>query len=396
MPKDLHNRTSFAKALIDSGHAEEAEREMRSVLSGNPSYAEARHFLGMALFKQGKLRASIREFQKVLELRPDFDGSRAGLGRSCVYLLDFERSIGVFEEAVRMCPKLARSYLYLAQIHYLQGDLEKGWGYAQRYFALDPEGSSADCLLGFDHGFRGRHTAAIRCYEKMVATEDSFSGRLNLAGFLVTVGRYREASRHLKKAKDLACDCPWNRSSRAIDESLAHVERLATIARQVDEIIQGELVPSDQAESLDFAFVCLTRGHQAEAFTFFPWTDGVPQPIPETMSDETLRSLTQFAMRAASIKQGQTEEDRFEWRRRALNSFTLELDRKESGLARMDLKELYELRSDLLEWKRDFDFIPVRRQKDLARLPAGERQAWAAVWQRADDLIRCSLKREYQ
>ncbi len=396
LPKDLLVRTRYAKALIESGHAEEAEREMRSVLSGNPSHANARHFLGMALFKQGKLRASIREFLKVLELRPDFNGSRAGLGRSYAYLLDFERSIGAFEEAVRWNPKVAQSYLYLAQIHYLQGDLEKGWGYAQRYFALDPEGSSADCLLGFDHGFRGRHTAAIRCYEKLVATEDSFSGRFNLAATLVTVGRYREASRHLKKAKDLACDSPWNRNSRVLDEILAHVERLATIARRVDEIIQGELLPSDQAESLDFAFVCLTRGHQAEAFTFFPWPDGVPQPIPETMSDETLRWLTEFAMRAASIEQGQTEEDRSEWRRRALSSFTLELDRKESGLARMDLEELYELRLELQEWKRDFYFIPVRRQKDLARLPAGERQAWAAVWQRADDLIRRSLEREYQ
>jgi Flp pilus assembly protein TadD len=131
-----------------AGRRADAIAAFQEVVLLDPRNPDARHDLGVALFREGRLTEAMDSFRRAVELRPSFDKSL----RPLAYVLEH---LGMDREASLAYRRLSRGAgdalerrLLLAQALVLEGELEEAEKELRRVIAAAPGNAAARSLLG--------------------------------------------------------------------------------------------------------------------------------------------------------------------------------------------------------------------------------------------------------
>jgi len=114
-PKMTQNQLSLAACLIGMKKYEPAKQTLHTILDSNPKFPRSHYHLGLLYEEQGRLQDACREYQKEIAMYGDSYMSRFNLGRLLLRLGDRAGYMEQMREVVRIAPKNAAGYLFLAR-----------------------------------------------------------------------------------------------------------------------------------------------------------------------------------------------------------------------------------------------------------------------------------------
>jgi tetratricopeptide (TPR) repeat protein len=125
-------------------------------------------------------------------------------GVAFVTLLDYDRALTDFGEAIRLDPKLAKAFANRGAVHGAKQDFDKAIDDFTRAIALTPRSAHAFADRAGMYRLTGQHDAAIRDYSEAIRLDRSFAEAiLNRAITLAGTSRCAEAIPDFTRALEL-------------------------------------------------------------------------------------------------------------------------------------------------------------------------------------------------
>jgi choline-sulfatase len=114
-PKLTQNQLNLAACLIGLKKYDEAKQRLSTILEDNPKFPKAHYHMGILYEEQGSYSEAIREYEKEIEFYPTSFMARFNLGRLKLRSGDQEGYMEQMREVVKIAPKNAAGYLFLAR-----------------------------------------------------------------------------------------------------------------------------------------------------------------------------------------------------------------------------------------------------------------------------------------
>jgi tetratricopeptide (TPR) repeat protein len=228
---------SEAFALLKTGRAASAERQLRAMQAAGPADATRLHLLGAALLYQGKATEAIGILQRAIRSRPDFWQARTDLARA--YRADGRREEAREElrRVVAAAPMLESAWLAYGDVLV---ELEK---YPDALYAYecaqlaDPQirriKQAREALSADDH-----KTAETIFRDILRADPAHVAALCGLAAVSLTVSRARDAVRLLKHAQKQSAHLPLAR--RGLSQALLALGDLPQAESTVRDLLKME------------------------------------------------------------------------------------------------------------------------------------------------------------
>jgi serine/threonine-protein kinase len=334
-----------------------AEAEFRAAIRLQPHDAAVHYNLGRALHGQGKVSEAIVAHREAIRLQPDLAGAHTSLGGIlCDVKHDYTGAEAEFRSAIRLKPDDALAHTSLGIALRGQGKVSEAIAEYREAIRLRPDYAEAHCNLGLVLRSRGEYAAALDALR----------------------------TGHALGSKRPGWPCP---SAEWVREA----ERLAALADRLPAILRGDDRPADNAERLALAQICYDTKRPAAAVRF--WAEALAAD-PKLGDDRRAGHLYNAACAAALAGSGQGADDpkpddtaRARLRGQALDWLEAELAAWARVLDAGDPQARSVVAQDLRHWQADPDLAGVRDRDALAKLPADERRAWAALWKDVDALL---------
>jgi Flp pilus assembly protein TadD len=312
--------------------------------------------LGLALRDQGKPGAAADEFRAAIQLRPDDAEAHTGLGNALLRTGRFAAAEAEYRAAIRLRPDYAVAHYNLGNTLVASGDLPGAIAEFRAAIRLKPDYAEAHTNLGL----------ALR-----------------------QQGQYAESLAEFRTGHELGSKrAGWRHPSAAW---VAQAERLAARADRLPAILAGTAQPADDAERLAFARMASDTRRYAGAARL--WAEALDAD-PKLAADRRAQRPYNAACAAALAAAGRGEDDprpddaaRARLRSQALAWLQAELAAWSKVLDAGNSQARPFVRQTLRHWRADPDLAGVRDADALARLPAAERAAWAALWAGVDGLL---------
>lgn len=213
-PADYRWSYYLGYLLQKEGRLEESREHYRRALELRPEYLPAYSALADLLTKAEDWAAAEDLLERLLELDSDSVSARLGLSQLASARKEYDRAIGLLEEALRQAPEDGRIYYPLGMAYRARGDMEKA-----RYFLghrgaqggrrydplLDNLGELFVGARGFNYQgiqafFDKRYAKAKALYEKAVSMEpDNQQYRMNLASAYAKQGAIDQALKQFRE-----------------------------------------------------------------------------------------------------------------------------------------------------------------------------------------------------
>ncbi len=215
-------------ALVDSGRAEEAERQARDLLRQSPDDGAAWRTLGYALLGRGDHAEAERTMLKALELAP----------RDALAL---EHLGWLYQRAGRLGEAMAR----------LKASLAINQDRVRARVIL------ANVLVALD---KPRRAAAH--YERVLAQQpDHFRAHNNLAGLLVGLGELQSAGTHYRRAAALVPDLTYQISAAHLARRICDWESAEAHEPNILAALRAGPKPGDRTQPFPFLAMPDANGH---------------------------------------------------------------------------------------------------------------------------------------
>jgi len=114
-PKLTQNQVNLAACLIDVKNFPRAQQMLEAVLSGHPRFPGAQFNLGVLYEEQGRTQQARSAYEAEVANYPASFKARFNLGKMLAQLEDWPGSIAQMREVVRIAPRRAEGYLFLAR-----------------------------------------------------------------------------------------------------------------------------------------------------------------------------------------------------------------------------------------------------------------------------------------
>lgn len=208
---------SDASALLKTGRAATAERQLRAIQTAAPGHAGSLHLLGVALLYQDKVAEAIEALESVVASRPDFWQARTDLARAYRCAGRREEAREELKRVVAAAPMLESAWLAYGDVLV---ELEK---YADAKFAYecarlaDPQVrriEQARNALASD-----QHKMAEEIFRDILRSDPAHVAALcGLAAVSLTASRPQDATRLLRHALKQSAHLPlaWRGLSQAL------------------------------------------------------------------------------------------------------------------------------------------------------------------------------------
>lgn len=193
-PEDLAAIHAFAHALMDLGHAAEAEACYRLALERDAGFAEAYVGLADTLLRQGRRAEAETACRRATELKPGFAEAFNNLGNILMADTRFAEAEQVFRHALSLRPEAARVHNNLGMSLQEQGRPAEAAASFRRALALQPDYARAfsNLLLNLNYG-------AVESPQACLAVAREFGEMAErLAGPRYSTWCYERSPRRLK------------------------------------------------------------------------------------------------------------------------------------------------------------------------------------------------------
>ena len=178
-PSSAFLRARLAKSYLGLGEVDDAVAEAEAAVRFDGEDLESRRLLAGLYGATGSVSEGIREYRKVLEIAPDDAQTLLYLGAIQLGQGQFEPAREHLERYTRRNPGSPLGHYYLGRVLAESRDLagaEKSYATALK---LHPRSAPVLTELGLVHEFRGRRSAALETYEKLLKVDptNDWAGR---------------------------------------------------------------------------------------------------------------------------------------------------------------------------------------------------------------------------
>lgn len=99
------------------GNFEQAIKDLQTILTGDPSHAEALHLLAVVQLEVGQHESACRNATRATEVCPDQAAYQNGLGLCLLALRRFDDAMAAFDHAIDLQPKLLEAWINKANVY---------------------------------------------------------------------------------------------------------------------------------------------------------------------------------------------------------------------------------------------------------------------------------------
>jgi serine/threonine-protein kinase len=382
---------NLGNALRDQGRPKEAEAEYREALRLKPGWPLGHVNLGIALHYQGRPKEAEAEYREAIRLKPDFAEARINLGNALQEQGRPKEAEAECREALRLKPDLPEAHVNLGNALQEQGRAKEAEAEFREAIRLEPS-YQIHFNLGNVLRRQGKLREAEAAYcEALRLKEGSPELHFNLGYLLRQQGRFEEALASFKRAHKLGLKQPgWHYpSARCVRET----ERFIALDRKLPAILKGQERPTDAAELLDLARLCVEckKLPRAAACFFADAFAADPKLAADLGSSNRYDAACAASLAAAGRGKDAinlTEEERARIRQQALDWLRADLAAwaRVLGSARPEARSI--VRQKLRHWRQDPDLPSLRDKAALDNLPAAERDAWQRLWADVASLLQ--------
>jgi tetratricopeptide (TPR) repeat protein len=385
-PKLAAAHSNLGNALDEQGKLDEAIAAHRQAIKLDPKDAMAHNNLGIALYNQGKQDKAITAFHQAIKLDPKLALAHNNLGGALSDQGKLDEAIACCRGAIKLDPKDAAAHNNLGNALSKQGKLDKAIGCYRQAIKLDRKFAKPHTNLGVVLRDQGKLDEAIAAHRQAIELDPKFAlAHNNLGNALARQGRLDEAIACFRQA------IMFDPKLAVAHISLARAERMAAVQSKLPAFLKGEYQPRSSAERFGLAELCeIKKLHHAgarlyaEAFTADP-----------KLADD-LKAIHRYnaACNAALVGCGQGKDAdkldgqaRTRWRNQALAWLRADLALRTKQLAGGRPDDRQQVASTMQQWQGDADFVGVRGEDALAKLPASERAEWQQLWAAVQALL---------
>jgi serine/threonine protein kinase/Flp pilus assembly protein TadD len=374
---------NLGHVLVAQGRPREAIPALRKALALRPAFADAHDGLGKAWARLGRLGRALAAYRRSIALKPDLAEAHCNLGVTLDRLGRREEAVTAYRRAVALKPNLVTAQFNLGLALTEQGRLDEAVTALRKVIALQPDYPMAYYDLGRALGMQGRQKAAAAAYRRAIALKPDYAeAHCNLGDCLVRQGQFARALVALKRGHELGSrrrDWPypslrWVRDCR----------RLKQLSGRLPTFLADPVRPAGAAEQSEYAWLCYYKKFYVAAARL--WA-GAFTADPKLADDLRAGHRYQAACAAGLAGTGKgkeaarlTAQERGRWRRQALAWLRADLSLRLRQLEGGRPKDQGEARQRLRQWQWDPDLTGLRAVAAVARLPAGEREAWRRLW----------------
>jgi tetratricopeptide (TPR) repeat protein/tRNA A-37 threonylcarbamoyl transferase component Bud32 len=390
-PKDGWAWQVLFVTLAHLGRLDEAEAEARRAVAADPDDAGHRSNLAYVLRNKGDSAGALEQLREAVRLAPEADQTETQLGKLLHESGDDEGARAHLERAVQLNPWQGDAWASLCEILRWTHDIAAYLDAAREAVRQRPDDAHSHYLLGLALQIKGDFDGSIAAYRAALRLNGDHAMALcNLGLLLRGHARYAEAIELLRRGNEIGSrDREWRYPTA---DWLQHTRRLAAADAKFGPVMRHEIEPSDAEECLLYAEVCHGRGLDASAvslaeraFAAEPGrvTDAVLSGVYCDPSPDVYNAAC-YAAKAGTGRSADAylldDTARAAMRARALAWARASVDAGARGLAKADEKARSSIGNEIWWWIEDRDLDGVRDESALARLPAGEQQAWRALW----------------
>jgi tetratricopeptide (TPR) repeat protein len=175
-----------------AGRLREAEAIYRQILATDPSFADARHLLGVLARQTGRNVEAIELISRADRENPDRPEWIYNLGNAYLEAGQFEQAIAAYERAIQLKPDFAEAHSNLGSAFTSIGQLDRALAEYRQTAQLSPQSARAHYKLGNALRSIGEVSASIRCYEQAIALNPGYDeAHYNLSLAYLTSGDYK-------------------------------------------------------------------------------------------------------------------------------------------------------------------------------------------------------------
>lgn len=195
-----------ALSLLNAGHSNEAEREVRRALRLNAGAAEAHTLLGVILASRGNANLeAIEVLSQAIALNPKSFDAHFNLGRVFYAVKDYAGAVKVLSVAVNLNPRHAEGRFFLGTALESAGESQAAMSEYQELVKLDPDSSIGQTGLGALLVKQGKTDEAIKALKRATSLDPkNFEAHWALGRAFNQSERYSEAVEILNAAITLA------------------------------------------------------------------------------------------------------------------------------------------------------------------------------------------------
>jgi tetratricopeptide (TPR) repeat protein len=292
---------------------------------------------------------AIREYRKAIDLDRKFAGPHHNLGLALLDKGQLDEAIQEYRTAIALEPRRARHHGGLGQALSAKGDVEG----AIREYRLALDGDSKDAVA---HGALGQA--------------------------LLQQGQFAEAQASTRRCLELLPESDPRRA--AVTRQLKKCEHLLDLEQKLPQVLQGQIQPTNAAERLEYAKICMYKQLHATAAKLFADSFAAP----EMASHQAVPTHYSAACAAALAGSGQgkdaghlDDQERSRLRRQAVDWLRLDLaawtkfcDGNNPNLARAEAARALQV------WQAEACLASLRDKDALAKLPPAERAMCQKLW----------------
>jgi tetratricopeptide (TPR) repeat protein len=370
-PDDAVAHAGLGQALIARHQFAAARQPLEKALRLQPDFPRAEAFLSLCLSIQGQSRRGEEICRRLLAARPGDLDARFGLGVALLAQRKYPQAEKVLEEALRANPDAEQVCKLLVDTLLVQQKYARAAEVGQRLVVLLPDAASYTALGKALHSLN-KPVEAEKAFARALEQEPDHAEALCLLGLsLRNQARFDEALKALRRGHALGSRLRgWNQPS---GRWLRDVERTVEMERRLAEVLAGKRKTSGPKETADYAAFCgMTTRFTACARLYADAFAGDPK-LAEGFRFLAANAAIQAAAGQGRDAAGLSEAERTRWRRQALAWLQAEL----KALAK---RPAAPRKQTLKQWLGDPDLASVRDGKEVARLPADEREGWQKLW----------------
>jgi serine/threonine-protein kinase len=298
-------------------------------------------------------------------------------------------AIRCFRTALACDPKYAPAHTNLGAALQAKGDVAGAIRCFRTALACDPKLAQAHSNLGWALYAKGDVPGAIRCYRTAINCDPKLAqAHVALGQALLRQGQFAEAHLETRRALEMlpARHPVRNFASR----QLKQYEQMLVLDKKLPAILKGDAQPTNAAERLALARVCLYKRLYAASARLYAHAFAAQ---PQLANDPRTHPRYNAACAAALAAAGQGKDadkigakERTRYRKQALDWLRADLAMWSKLLEKATPQQRTLVQMILAHWKCDVDLVTVRDQEALAQLPEAEREAWQKLWANVDAL----------
>jgi tetratricopeptide (TPR) repeat protein len=356
-----------------SGEAIECFRAARAV---RPHLGVA---LGLALSKVGRAEEGVEILRDLLRQRPDNPEAYKNLGKALAAEQNPEEAVASYRKAVELKPDWAEGYYELGFVlHVRAGKLDEAVAAYREAIRLKSNYAFAYYCLGVALHAQQRLDAAATAYRKAIELIPDYPyAHSSLGSVLIKQKKLDDAVAEFQKANQRAPNDPWIRGA------LQKAELWLELNSQLPAILARDVILSQPAEQLDFAWFCLTyKERYATAARYFADAfAAAPKQANNVHAQHRYNAARATALAAAGKGEdvaGLTGEEVILLRFQALRWLRADRSGWTKLLEQDPFAEVVQRRMEC--WQQDKDLADVRHKDSLAKLPEAERKEWEKLW----------------